>query len=428
MPIHLPQELCLAVSHPDSISPPNGRFWARIDFLPRAVIPGRTQTLDFSEYRSCRASATTAPRFDGAGSLHLIQPVPMKPKQSTIQITPSGERLPPNQQLVAPDKWPVIGERNPAAGLRPELRIHGLVGSPQIWTTAQLAELPQTTIQLDLHCVTRWSKFDLQFSGVLLRDLLRLAQPDPAAKYISFIAHSDRRHSTSLPLADALELNTLLATHVDGQPLPVEHGGPIRNIVPLRYLYKSVKWLAELELLPADRLGYWEAESGYHNMADPWKEQRYLAPTLDRRAAAKLIESRDFSGHDLLSIDASQRELNGLRARAALLRNADFRNSQLQRADFAQANLSNAHFEHADLRNADFQGADLEGACFAGADLRGANFSGSSLFGASFFSGAGESRLAARLDSTTNIPAACLPPLTPEQLDFVQQCLLLTDR
>jgi DMSO/TMAO reductase YedYZ molybdopterin-dependent catalytic subunit len=340
-----------------------------------------------------------------------------------FSVKSPGERLPPNQQLVARDKWPVIGERNPAEGLRPELRIHGLVDSPKVWTTAELAELPQTTIQLDLHCVTRWSKFDLRFSGVLLKDLLSIAQPHANTKYISFIAHSDRRHSTSLPLTDALELNTLLATHVDGQPLPVEHGGPIRNIVPLRYLYKSVKWLAELELLPEDRLGYWEAESGYHNTADPWKEQRYLAPTLDRRAAAKLIESRDFSGHDLLSIDASQRDLNGLRARAALLRNADFRRSQLQRADFTQANLSNAHFELADLRGADFSGADLEGACFSGADLRGANFSGSSLFGASFFSGAGESYLAARIDSSTNLPANSLPPLTPEQLDFVKQSL-----
>ncbi|MFM7116828.1 MAG: molybdopterin-dependent oxidoreductase [Planctomycetota bacterium] len=347
----------------------------------------------------------------------------MPPSKKTTLVVPPGPRLPPNQQLVAADKWPIIGERTPAAGLLRELRIHGLVDSMQAWTIAELAELPQTTLQLDLHCVTRWSKFALEFSGVLLSDLLELVRPQASAKYISFIAHSDRRHSTSLLLSDALELNTLLATHVDGHPLSVEHGGPIRNIVPLRYLYKSVKWLTEIELLYEDRLGYWEAESGYHNTADPWKEQRYLAPTLDRRAAAKLVESRDFSGHDLLSIDASQRELNGLRARAALLRNADFRRSQLQRSDFTQANLSNAHFEQADLRGADFSGADLEGACFSGADLRDANFSGSSLFGASFFSGAGESYLAATIDSSTNLPASSLPPLTPEQLDFVEQCL-----
>lgn len=331
--------------------------------------------------------------------------------------------MPPNQQLVAADKWPIIGERVPAAGLEARLAVHGEVEQPQVFDLKQLAQLPQTTLQLDLHCVTRWSKFDLAFTGVLLSDLLELVKPKDSARYISFIAHSERRHSTSLLLADALKLNTLIATQVGGQPLPLEHGGPIRNLVPLRYLYKSVKWLCELEMLPADRLGYWEAESGYHNTADPWLEQRYLAPSLDRRAAARLLEARDFSGHDLLSIDASQRELNGLQARAALLRNADFKNSQLRDADFSGANLSNAHFDRADLRGANFSGADLEGACFCGADLRAANFSGSSLFGASFFDPAGEGTAAARIDRSTHLPPECLPPLTPEQLAFVTAAL-----
>lgn len=350
-----------------------------------------------------------------------------------LRIEPSGERLPPNQQLVASDKWPIIGERAPAAGLQPLLKVQGAVAQPLSLNLEQLAGLPQTRMQLDLHCVTRWSKFDLVFSGVLLADLLELAQPRSSARYISFVAHSERRHSSSLLLADALSLRTLIATQVGDEPLPVEHGGPIRNVVPLRYLYKSVKWLSEIELLTEDRLGFWEAESGYHNTADPWLEQRYLAPSLDRRAAAKLLESRDFSGHDLLSIDASNRELNGLQAVAALLRNANFRCSQLQRANFSRANLSNAHFEGADLREVDFSGADLEGACFSGADLRGANFTGSSLFGASFYdanSGVfngegnqGQGTARARIDRTTLIPAECLPPLTPEQLAFVTAAL-----
>lgn len=345
----------------------------------------------------------------------------MTERSPAIQIAPPGERLPPNQQLVAADKWPIIGEKAPAAGLLPQLRIHGLVEKPQVWSLADLGRLPQTTLQLDLHCVTRWSKFNLAFSGVLLSDLLAAAAPMADANFVSFIAHSTRRHSTSLPLVDAIELQTLIATHVDSQPLPLEHGGPIRNIVPLRYLYKSVKWLCELELLSADRLGFWEAESGYHNAADPWKEQRYLAPSLDRRAAARLIESRDFSGHDLLSIDASQRDLNHLQASAALLRNADFRQSQLRQANFSGANLSNAHFEGADLRGADFSGADLEGAAFTGADLRGANFTGSSLFGATFMITTGQGTSAAIIDDTTCFPPECLPPLTPEQLEFIEQ-------
>ncbi|MFN5321398.1 MAG: pentapeptide repeat-containing protein [Planctomycetota bacterium] len=359
----------------------------------------------------------------------------MTKKMNLLKIEPLGDRLPPNQQLVAAEKWPVIGERTPAAGHLPQLKIHGEVAAPQCLSVDQLECLPQSTLQLDLHCVTRWSKFDLVFTGVLLADLLEVIQPKSTAHYVSFIAHSERRHSSSLTLADALRLKTLIATQVGGQPLPVEHGGPIRNLVPNRYLYKSVKWLCELEFLAEDRLGYWEAESGYHNTADPWLEQRYLAPSLDRRAAAKLLESRDFSGHDLLSIDASQRELNGLKAVAALLRNANFRLSQLQQADFSGANLSNAHFEGAVLRGANFSGADLEGACFTGADLRGANFTGSSLFGASFFSAApagladspqaGQGTGFARIDQTTMIPPECLPPLTPEQLAFVTTALQL---
>jgi DMSO/TMAO reductase YedYZ molybdopterin-dependent catalytic subunit len=370
----------------------------------------------------------TIPEVDGLACRYFA-PQPfgtatiMSGENKFLKVELSGQRLPPNQQLVAADKWPIIGERSPAAGLQPLLRIHGEVAQPQCLNLEQLARLPQTTMQLDLHCVTRWSKFDLVFTGVLLADLLELVQPKSTARFISFIAHSERRHSTSLQLNDALALKTLIATQVGGQPLPVEHGGPIRNLVPRRYLYKSVKWLCELELLSDDRLGYWEAESGYHNTADPWLEQRYLAPSLDRRAAAKLLESRDFSGHDLLSIDASRRELNGLQAVAALLRNANFQHSHLRSANFSQANLSNAHFEGADLRAADFSGADLEGACFSGADLRGANFTGSSLFGASFFDSSEQGTIPAILDRSTNLPAECLPPLTPEQLAFVTKAL-----
>ena len=152
-------------------------------------------------------------------------------------------------------------------------------------------------------------------------------------------------------LDTAIAQQTLIAIDVDGQPLPPDHGGPIRNLVPGRYFYKSVKWLEEIELLEQDRLGFWEAESGYHNLADPWQEQRYLAPTIDRREAAKLIDSKNFSQRDLRGIDASSRQLPGLMAAGAALRNADFSFSDLQGADFSEANLSNAHFRRTDLRH-----------------------------------------------------------------------------
>ncbi len=329
-------------------------------------------------------------------------------------------KLPPGQQLVAPGKWPQIGERAPANTEEPwSLQITGLIQNPVKYSLDELTQLADKTITTDIHCVTRWSKLGVTFGGILLADLLETAQVIDTAKYISFVARSSRRHSSSLSIADAIELGTFIAISVDKEPLESAHGGPIRNIVPGRYFYKSVKWLERIELLEQDQLGYWEADIGYHNVADPWREQRYIAPTVDKRTATALIESRDFSKRDLRSIDASNRELTGLNAKGALLRDADFRDANLANADFSDANLSNSHFEKANLRNANFAGADLEGANLCGSDLRGANLSGASLIGASFLQNEPEV-LKAQLDATTTIKEATLAPLTPEQIEFVR--------
>ena len=340
-------------------------------------------------------------------------------------MIPSASRLPPGQQLAAPGKWPIIGEKSPASVAElGHLEIAGLVHQPRSWSAADLLELPQSTLVTDIHCVTRWSILDMTFSGVLLRDLLDQAKVQHEAQFVSFIANSARGHSSSLPLSDALACQTLIALTCHDKPLGVEHGGPIRNIVPGRYFYKSVKWLARIELLSEDRMGFWEAESGYHNTADPMLEQRYMAPTIDRRTAQRLIESRDFSQQDLRSIDASGRNLNALRASGAQLRDADFRGSQLRQADLSRANLSNAHFEEADLRDALFVHADVEGANFSGADLRGANFTGASLIGCSFCEPthqSGGQRRAVIDPQTTIIPRDLWEPLSPEQVAFLNQ-------
>jgi hypothetical protein len=263
------------------------------------------------------------------------------------------------------------------------------------------------------------------FSGIPLSDLLHEVGATKDANFISFVAQSERNHSSSMRLDEALAENTLIALSVYGQPLPVDHGGPVRNIVPGRYFYKSVKWLRRIELLSDDRLGYWESQTGYHNHADPWKQERYIAPSVDRRTAAKLIESKDFSGRDLRGIDARHRDLTGLRARRALLRDADFRNALLSGADFAEANLSNAHFEDAICVNADFQNADLEGANFSGADLRGARLTGCSLIGASFCKlGSGDQTIhCAKLDDQTKLSLEQLQHLTPEQSAFLTNAI-----
>lgn len=293
--------------------------------------------------------------------------------------------LPPGQQLVTGEKWPLVGERT--SGVRPaiwQLEVKGLVSKPQTFSLADLQAMPQTRQVIDIHCVTRWSKLGVEFVGVSLRDLMTEVGLLSSAHFVSFEACSERRHSSSLSLATALELDTLLAWEVDGQPLSDLHGGPLRNIVPNRYFYKSVKWLCGLELLAQDRLGYWESDAGYHNLADPWQEQRYLAADIDKRTANRLLATRDFTDLDLRGFQAEGLELEDLIACRAKMRDANFRHGKLCRANFQQANLSNAHFEHADLRGANFIEADVEGANFCNANLQDGDFRGASLFGASF--------------------------------------------
>jgi DMSO/TMAO reductase YedYZ molybdopterin-dependent catalytic subunit len=342
-------------------------------------------------------------------------------------MSASSDRLPPGQHLAAEGKWPTVGERSPRSSGQPwTVAVSGLVRHRRTYTLDQLRALPQTDVAVDIHCVTRWSKLDVPIRGVLLADLLAVAEPEPAARFVSFVADSQRNHSTSLPLADALQLGAMAALEAFGEPLPELRGGPVRMIVPGRYFYKSVKWLSQIELLSQDRLGYWEAEAGYHNTADPWREQRYVATNLSKREAAALIAARDFSGRDLLGIDAAGRDLRGLSARRALLRNADFRRSDLREARFDGANLSNAHFADADLRGAVLLNADAEGADFTSADLRGADLRVASLFGATFYDPRRE-QAAPKIDNTTRIEPARLDDLVPFQADSLRAALGLSE-
>jgi len=332
--------------------------------------------------------------------------------------TSNPNRIPPGQQLVAPGKWPFIGQRAPSDSDQPwQVSITGQVEQPVTLSLEQLGTQPQCSMTIDIHCVTRWSKLDANFSGVLLEHLLDLAKPNPSAKYISFVSRTDNHHSSSLEIETAINLKTMIATHYADAPLETNHGGPIRCIVPGRYFYKSVKWVETIELLAEDRLGNWEAESGYHNLADPWHEQRYMSPEIDKRKAAKLIASRDFSEQSLRSIDCSKRDLSGLAASKAILRDAKFNDAVLESANFEGANLANAHFRGAKLAGANFKGTDVEGADFSGADLRGADFTGAATIGASFF----DQELAATLDASTIIPADQRAKLFPAQLAYVEK-------
>ena len=328
--------------------------------------------------------------------------------------------LPPGQQLAAAQKWPVVGER--AAGPGPELwtlTLVDLAGRRHEWTLAELRKLPITRTETDIHCVTRWSRLAMPFTGVLLEDLLDSADMVGDGPFVSFVARSERNHSTSLPLADALRLGALIAWEAAGKPLESSHGGPLRSVTPGRYFYKSVKWLERIELLATDRLGYWEATAGYHNTADPWREQRYLAPSLDRHEAAKLLRTRDLAGRDLRGLDARGQELNGLKAQGALLRDSNFSCCELAQANFQGANLSNARLGGANLRGADFTNSDLEGADFSRAHLQGANFTGASILGTTFAPLDEQGRLlageCARWDETTIFDSKRIEDLLPAQ-------------
>jgi DMSO/TMAO reductase YedYZ molybdopterin-dependent catalytic subunit len=331
--------------------------------------------------------------------------------------------LPPNQQLAAPGRWPVVGERAPRRSDEPwRVSVSGLVAAPRTWTLDEIAAMPRVEQAVDIHCVTRWSKLGAKFSGVPLARLLDACGPLAEARFLSFVARSERGHSTSLPLAEAVGAGALVALRYEGAPLEEVHGGPVRVVMPGRYFYKSVKWLERVEVLAEDRPGYWEKEAGYHNEADPWREQRYIAPNLDRRTLGDALARRDFRAKDFRSLDATGLDLAGLDARGALLRDANFRGVNLERARFDGANLSNAHLEGANLRGASFAGADVEGADLRGADLRGADFGGASMLGTTFRDEA-DSSPPALIDRTTLIDESAIEMLAPAQQSFVRQSL-----
>lgn len=309
--------------------------------------------------------------------------LPLPPDQNL----PLDQNLPPNQKLAAPGKWPVVGEKAPRTGDSApwSVTVHGQVVERRTFGLEALQALPQHTATHDIHCVTRWSKLGVTFTGVLLADLLALCGgPLPDARFVSFVARSDREHSTSLVLAEALELGCLVAFTADGTPLESIHGGPVRIVTPGRYFYKSVKWLERIELLTEDRLGYWEGEIGYHNGADPWREERYIASTINPKVLERALAARDFSGLDLRGVDLRGRDLTGLRAVDAKLRDAHLEGANLTDADFTRANLSNAHLENANCTRTRFTDGDLEGAAFEGANLAEADLIGASLFGTTF--------------------------------------------
>ncbi|MBN1231651.1 MAG: sulfite oxidase-like oxidoreductase [Anaerolineales bacterium] len=192
-------------------------------------------------------------------------------------------RLPPGQSLT--DKFPVLHYGSiPRVDLATwNFRIYGAVAKEITWSWEEFNQLPKTEIQLDIHCVTRWSKFNTTWGGVSVKSLLNqsIIQLKPEAQYV--MQHAEQGFTANLPLSVISADNFLLATHYDGEPISLDHGYPLRGVIgqimgvdnlAVPYFWKGAKWLRALEFRDTDKPGFWE-QAGYHNEADVWKEQRF---------------------------------------------------------------------------------------------------------------------------------------------------------
>jgi DMSO/TMAO reductase YedYZ molybdopterin-dependent catalytic subunit len=182
-------------------------------------------------------------------------------------------RLPPGQ-YDAGATFPVLtAEVSPRLEAKDwSLRIDGLVEKPRTWTWDEIHQVPRSTYEGDIHCVTTWSKLGTSFTGVSVDDLFAEVGVLPSATHM--IAWSVTGYTTNLPLEHVTGGKAWIVWDHEGKPLPPEHGGPVRMLVPHLYFWKSAKWIGGIRLLDHDEPGFWE-QRGYHELGDPWQEQRY---------------------------------------------------------------------------------------------------------------------------------------------------------
>lgn len=335
--------------------------------------------------------------------------------------------LPPRQQVTR--KFPVVGEREPL----PEaldlscwrLTAHGAVAHPMSWTYEALQQLAPVEVTYDIHCVTRWSRLGCRWHGVTLRTLAELVQPRPEARFVQFTAYSQRQHDSSLPMEVCLHEDVLLAWAMDGEPLSVPHGYPLRVVAPSRYFYKSVKWVRDLRFRADDTLGYWE-RGGYHNNADFWREERYVSGNLNEAQVARLRRTADFRPYReqvLLSLNLSQSVFAGADLSGVQLKHCNLTGCNLQGANLRGANLTNSDLQGANLRGADLTGADLEGTLLMGADLRACGMRQARLAAAEFWrAGLPPARI-----TGLDLHGATLADLLEDQQRFLREHGVLPD-
>lgn len=291
--------------------------------------------------------------------------------------------LPPGQ--IETRRFPVVGERSPSPDIEEwKLAIGGLVANPRSVSLAEYIALDHREITFDIHCVTSWTRFDGTFSGVPLADLV---DPMPDARFVSFGAFSSRDHHTSLSVDYALT-HSWVVHKFAGEPLEPAHGGPVRVVTPGKYFYKSIKWLKSVEFLAADRLGWWETNSSYHNNADPFVgDERFTTGSLrpNQLENLKSAENLDkYRGRVMIGLDLRDWSPATRDLRRLYLKNCDLDQIELPGADMRGCNLSLSKLTGADLSGANLSGSDLEGADFSAADLRWADLSETALSAARF--------------------------------------------
>lgn len=193
-------------------------------------------------------------------------------RQKQVTNRPGTERLPAGQTLAK--GFPVLD-----LGIHPDfdaktyrLTINGLVGQPLELSLEELLDLPKTEMTADFHCVTRWSKFDVKWGGVLWQDLMAVAKPKDGWQHV--MQHALDGYTTNVAREEIDRPETLIAYELFGKPLPTEHGAPVRIIIPQLYAWKGAKFLSGIEFLAEDKPGFWE-ERGYHNRGDAFLEERY---------------------------------------------------------------------------------------------------------------------------------------------------------
>jgi DMSO/TMAO reductase YedYZ molybdopterin-dependent catalytic subunit len=181
------------------------------------------------------------------------------------------QRLPPGQTRTR--KWPVLDAHGtPEIDLENwRMEVDGLVSRPQSWTLDQFLQLPASKVYADFHCVTRWSRLDNLWGGVSTREIARIVSVSSEAKFVVAEAY-DHGWTTNLPIENFLSEDALLAWSHDGEPIPPDHGGPVRLIVPQLYAWKSAKWIKRLTFIENDSPGFWE-RGGYHMRGNPWVGQ-----------------------------------------------------------------------------------------------------------------------------------------------------------